>query len=335
MKTGTELIGLLGKPADDPEVVEALAELEILWPPELDEPGDDPDEEPDWYVWRPSSKHGFEFGFQDQAHLEAADPDARGKRALVLSQVYFYGQHEGVHPFAGEFPYGLALAEPQAAARDKVTAVIGEPPRLHRRAVWDGPDARIVLQHVPQRDLLDSLLVKLRLTDWPAPDPAPQLPTIDQMLALFGQPWYAPPMRTLFFPLGLEQAGRDIAIHRNADLRRHGLELYFFRDKTRDDDNPLKDKGAGFSAFKLFGPRYQDARGWAGKLPHGLVFTDAFPDLVRKMGRKPDAGRDDDLSGYAVWNLPDYTLHVLYDNVDNVLSTVTVFAPGAWRPTGP
>jgi hypothetical protein len=332
MKTGSELIALLGKEATDPEVVEALADLEILWPPELEEPEDDPDEEPDWYVWRPSSKNGFEFGFQDEAHLRARDTDLRGKGPLILSQVYFYGEHEGVHPFAGELPYGLQLAEPLTAARDKVTKVIGAPPRIHRRAVWDGPDARLVLQHVPGRDLLDSLLVKLRPDDWPAPDPAPPLPRIDQMIALFGQAWYAPPMRALFFPLGLGQGGRDIAIHRNADLRAHGLELYFFRDKNRDDDNPLKDKGAGLSAFKLFGPRYQDARGWTGTLPHGLTFMDAYPDLVRKMGRKPDDEHDENLSGYAVWVMPAYTLHILYDNVDNVLSAVTIFAPGAWNP---
>jgi hypothetical protein len=332
MKTGSELIAFLGKPADDPEVVEVLAELEILWSPELDESEEGSDEEPDWYVWRPSSKNGFEFGFQDQAHLKAEAPEKRGQGPLVLSQVYFYGEHQGVDPFTGELPYGLELADPAKAARDKVTAVVGEPPRLHRRAVWDFEGKRIVLQHVPQRDQLDSLLVKLPLKDWPPPDPAPKIPTVEQMLALFGQPWYAPPMRALFFPLGLDQAGRDIAIHRNADLRENGLQLYFFRDQTRDDDNPLKDKGAGFSAFKLYGPRYQDARGWTGKLPHGLSFKDALPDLVRKMGRKPDSAQDNDLSGFALWNLPDYTLHVRHDNVDNVLSTVTFFAPGSWRP---
>lgn len=67
MKTGNDLLALLGRPSDDGDVVDALAEYGVRWPPELELPdaSDDDDEanEPDWYVWRPSSARGIEFGF--------------------------------------------------------------------------------------------------------------------------------------------------------------------------------------------------------------------------------------------------------------------------------
>lgn len=328
--SGNELVALLGKPADDPEVVGALADYAVRWPPVLDPPDPD-DDDPDWYVFRPSSARGLEFGFQDEAHLRARDPAERGQGPLVLSQLYFYGQHEGVQPFQEELPFGVSHSDSPAAVRAKLTAVAGAP-RSHRRDVWDAPGYRIVVQHVPHRDLLDSLMVKLRLAPWPPPEAPPKLPTIAEIIALFGQPWHAPDMRRVFFPLGLDTRGPDIAKRHYADLRRAwGIELHFFADPKRDEDNPIKNKGAGFTGIKFFGPRYMDARAWGGELPNGLSFAEALPSIVNKLGRKPDKSADGNLDGFALWNLPNYTLHVLYNNVDNVIECISLFALGSWR----
>jgi hypothetical protein len=331
--TGDELVGLLGAESDDPRVVDALKAFAIRWPPELEE-SDDPDD-PDWYVWRPSSANGFEFGFGDEAYLRALDPNLRGSSPLVLNSVCFYGHHEGVRPHAGDFPFGILLGDSRATVRAKLARLeVG--PRVHIRDVWDPPKYRIVVEHNANSGGLDSVLVKLRLEPWPPlkEHPPPKLPTIDEIVATFGQAWHSPDMRRVFFPLGLDACGPDIATHHYADLRRkRGLELYFFSDPTRGDDNPIKDKGAIFSAVKFYRARYQDARAWLGPLPCGLEFDISYPEIVRRVGRAPERGNDGPLSGYALWHLPGFTLHVHYHNVDNVILCVTLFQPGAWRET--
>src|SRR5262249_29004361 len=265
-----ELVALLGKPSEDDDIVDALKQFAIRWPPELD-PADD-DEEPDWYVWRPSSAMGFEFGFQDEAHLNALAVELRGKSPLVLSSVAFYGEHEGVRPFPGVLPFGLTLNDSRATVRKKLS-VLETAPRSHRRDVWDTPRYRVVVEHVPRRHVIGSVLIGLRLARWPPPDePPPVLPTVKQIIGLFGLPWYAPEVRKVFVPLGLDKCGPDIATNRHADLREEcGLELTFLRDPARDPDSPLRTKGAAFSGVKYFHSRCQDSRGWAGELPLGLL----------------------------------------------------------------
>lgn len=330
MMTGDQLIALLGKPADDPEVQEALREYQIRWAPEREEPDDDEAAEPSWYVFRPSSAMGFEFTFQDAAHLRAADPAERGEGPLILSQVCFYGKHEGVKPYGGELPFGLKVTDARDAVRTKLAARVPGP-RSHRRDVWDPPPHRIVVAHDPSGYAMDSVLVKLRLTPWPPVTAPPPMPTLQDVVALFGQRWYAPVVRRWFSPMGLDDQGPDIATHRYADLRQEwGCELLFFRDRTRDVDSPLKNKGAEFSGIKLYGPRHEDARAWSGQLPFGLSFDDPYPVFAKKVGRPQDEGRDENLDGWALWHFPDYTLHIFYDNIDNVIGCVSIFAPGAW-----
>jgi hypothetical protein len=320
MMTGDDLVGLLGAVSNDSAVVRALQAFAIRWPPEL-EASEDP-EDSDWRVWRPSSANGFEFGFQDEAHLRARTPNLRGASPLVLTSVCFYGVHEGVRPYAHAFPFGIVASDSREMVRAKLSHLaVG--PRVHIRDVWDAPTYRIVAEHNARTGALDNLLVKLRLEPWPPleEEPPPEMPAIDEIVAVFGQPWDSPDMRRVFSPLGFD-AG--IAARGQADLRTHGLALRFFREEK----NP---KSVTFCAAKFFRARHEDARAWAGPLPCGLAFDIAYPELVRRMGRAPDQGRDGALTGYAVWDLPTFTLHALYHNVDNVILCVSIFQPGAWR----
>ena len=75
----------------------------------------------------------------------------------------------------------------------------------------------------------------------------------------------------------------------------------------------------------------QDAREWSGELPFGLSFDMAYPDFVTKIGRHPDDEKDESLTGYALWNFQQFTLHLLYDNVNNVILCVSLFQPGTWK----
>ena len=334
MKNGNEIVALLGKASDDPEVLELLKQFAVRWPPELevDDEDDELDEEPDWYVWRPSSPMGFEFGFQDEAHLKALPVEFRGLSPLVLSSVTFYGEHEGVLPYQGELPYGLTLEDSRAVVQEKLS-VLGTKPRSHRRDVWDLPDYRIVVEHVPDRDIIGSVLFRLPLAPWPPLDePPPALSSVKEILDLFGLAWYAPPMQEAFFPLGLDTCGPDIVRHQHADLREtHGIVLYFLRNPDEAPDSPIRNTGAALTGVRFFRARFRDARGWAGELPFGLSFDEAYPAFEEKIGRAPDSGRDESLSGYAVWRFPEFTLHLVYDNVDNVIFSVSLYRPGVWE----
>ena len=77
--------------------------------------------------------------------------------------------------------------------------------------------------------------------------------------------------------------------------------------------------------------RDRDSVGWQGRLPEGLSFEDSPQDLRDKMAVAPDAGSDAPDTGFALWHCPDYTLHVLYINIDNRLIRVRLIAPGVWR----
>jgi hypothetical protein len=324
---GDALVRLLGRDSDDPDVLQAMEDFNIRWAPELDEPEDGLEDEREWFVWRPSSKLGFEFGFQDAADLRAAPEDERGTGALILTQVCFYGEHDGVRSYAGKLPYGLTQQDSRLQAQGKMRA-FSSIQRSHRRDVWELEPHRVVIEHKQRGRVLGSVLCKLRPNPWPPLSTAP-LPTLKEIVAQFGSTWYAPEMQRLFFPLGLDQCGSHIATHGYADLTRDvGLELYFYRDPARDADHVPQSKGAIFQSAKFYRSRYQDARQWAGELPLGLTFDIAYPEFVKHVGRSPDAGSDENLSGYPEWHFDEYSLHVLYSNVDNVVLCYGLFAPG-------
>ncbi len=335
--TGDDILALLGRPSDDPDVLNALDAFGIRWAPELElddeQDGDDEDNEPDWYVWRPSSANGIEFGFQDRAHFEAASIGERGEDGpLILTSVAFYGEHDGVQPFSGRLPWGLELSDSRHRVHEKL-AGLEVSPRVHRRDVWEAGDRRVIVEHT-RGDTVANVLVRLPSQPWPNDGPAPlSRPTPDQLRAMFGMRWHEEGMRRWLFPLGLDRCGKDISIHRYADLgRHHGLELYFFRDPARAEDSPIKDKGAVFGGAKFSGRRVYDASEWQGELPFGLSFRTAYPDILAVVGRAPDVESDEDLGGFAVWNFKDHTMHIRHDNVDNLILSVGVFAPGAWKP---
>src|SRR5262249_60720121 len=89
---------------------------------------------------------GFEFGFQDEAHLNALAVELRGKSPLVLSSVAFYGEHEGVRPFPGVLPFGLTLNDSRATVRKKLS-VLETAPRSHPRDGAGTPPYPLVVAH--------------------------------------------------------------------------------------------------------------------------------------------------------------------------------------------
>lgn len=324
---GDDLTALLGATTEDPRVRLAL-DVYRLDPPVV--AADDDEEEPDWYVWRPSARAGVEFGFQDPAHLNGSDPSQRGRDPLVLSSVCFYGAHDGVDPHSGQFPLGLTREDGRETIRRKIEP-LGGTYRAHVRDTWDLQDRRIIVAYGRSGDVLGSVLVRLPLRPWPEVVDPSVVPGPRRIIDLFGQVWYSAAVKQAFGSFELIGCGPDIALHRYANLRRTaGMELLFSPDASRPAGSPLRRKGAVFSGIRMYASRYQDALAWPGELPFGLTFDESFPTLLKKMGRKPDAGDDGDLTGFGLWHEHGVSLHVLYDNVNNAVLCVSLLRPGHW-----
>ena len=98
-------------------------------------------------------------------------------------------------------------------------------------------------------------------------------------------------------------------------LKSHGLSLYF-----RD--------GADVGTTVLAGYRVNragdmDSAGYPGPLPFGLAFSTRLEDIIPRVGRDPDAHGVAEDTGYFLWNLPGFRLHVLYSLIDWQVYRVT------------
>ncbi len=66
--------------------------------------------------------------------------------------------------------------------------------------------------------------------------------------------------------------------------------------------------------------------GFDGELPQGLQFSDRPEDVVRKVGSYPVTGKADVLTGYFVWKLPEFMLHVGFSVVEQRVNRIRVAA---------
>lgn len=106
------------------------------------------------------------------------------------------------------------------------------------------------------------------------------------------------------------------------DLRESlGASLTFVKSKT----GPL------LHSITFHRNRDQESRGWEGQLPLNLDFEDSPKTLFSKISATPASKGNSKLTGYAVWHFKDYTLHVLYSNIDNRLIRVNLTTPGTWK----
>jgi hypothetical protein len=323
-----QLLGLLGRSATDHEVQAAMAESGITSMPALQKP-DSPHDDPDWFDWLLSGRHGIEFGFGDEAYIRARSPKLRGKGPLLLCQLYFYCEHAGIFPYRGDLPFHLCHADDRAEVRRKLVRV--EPVRRsYVRDVWNFPDYRMVVAYTFGGRTIASVVCLIPLSPWPAEE-MPRLPRVDQVIELFGELWDSPSFRRVFSPLDLEAFGRDIARREVVDLRHaYGFQLYFERTSPTIDGKTPLEGDITFAAIKFHRDRDSDAYGWKGELPFGIQFNDPQDVLFGKVGREPDQMEDHDLEGFALWHFPRFSLHLLYSNFENVLIRATVMQPGFW-----
>lgn len=327
--TGDGLLELLGRPASDPDVQSSLSQLAHGMQPELD-----PDDEEIVVDWITVNELGLEYGFEDEAFIRALDPDERRRSPLLLSQLYFYADTPVTRPFPYPLPFGLSFDDDKASVRSKLVAH-EDTRRSYIRDAWRLPEFNVTVAYRGADSRVESVFCYLRYEPWPTVPGETELVasfTPDTFAGLFGLRWSNAELRARLAPLGFHEELPDVRWENMADLRRsHGLELGFALSSEIPGADQRYPDTLAFAEVTFFSSRELDAREWSGALPCSLAFSDTQAELLTKVGETPAEQSDDKLSGVAVWHLPDYTLQVLYSNLENRLLRVTLIAPGYWE----
>lgn len=311
------LLNYLDSPSDVLESESVWLELNTLDRPQHPESGDD--RHYDWVLVR---RKGLELGFVDSEYNIGAARFRWGHGHMLLAQLYFYSGHADIQRFQGAMPFGLQWDDGRAQVRARLVEFENSR-HSYLTDAWDVPGYRLTVVYSDD----GTSLVRVVCRRLPAPlDSATAMPP--------------PPLHDLLQSLGGSVANPSFA---NIWLpgfwsREHVAEA---RDESEVDLNPaygltlnteLYGGDPVLRSVSFHRNRDQEGSGWRGELPAGLAFEDSPEQLFRKLNAAPVQQADTALTGYGVWHLAHFTLHVLYSNVDNRLIRVRVFAPGAWRP---
>ncbi len=312
MLNANDIIPLFGKAADSPEMTAIFEKLNTLRRPSLDE-----EDERSYHDWVLVRKQGVELGFVD-SHYFNARPDAQWRHGeLILCQVYFFAEFDDVSTFKGELPFGLTFSDDRATARGKLKD-FESARRSWLTDSWTLPEFRLTVSYDTETGLVDCVICrKLALPI------APTNPTvctdIELMISMLGSALESDEVTRVFDPELLEaQLDED-----EVDMTYvYGTDLHLAQD---EDGNQI------VRSITFHANRSYDSPGWTGPLPMNLSFSDSPLTLREKLGVEPIQESDSPTTGHGVWELPEFTLHVLYSNVDNQLIKVTMRAPGTWE----
>jgi hypothetical protein len=324
-----DLVALLGRNNIDPLVEAALRHYAVRNRPKVKIDEDDPDGPVvETQSWVKNSRAGIEFGFHDEAAWIGLDETEFGKRPMVLTQIYLYGQHEAVRPYQEPLPFGLQLSADRVTVREQLAA-LESTRHSYVRDTWDSPDFRITVAFAEGDRSIDFVLCALREPPLPAmPYAIAPVPEVEYLIAALGRPLTDRALRDTFGALALQDRIEEINETGEADFRGpYGLALGF---SAPIDAASRDSKTVVLSSVTLYQEREVDARGWPGKLPFGLRFDDSPETAVERVGRPPDIQVDDSFSGFAAWHESALTFHIFYDTIDNRILRVSLFAPGFW-----
>ncbi|WP_418648817.1 hypothetical protein ACNQFN_11130 [Thauera butanivorans] len=307
-----------GEAADSPRMEEIFRQLNTLRRPQL--PDDDPYIFYDWVLVR---RQGLELGFVEENYHLGKAKHLWGTGQLLFVQAYYYAGFDDVQCCEILMPYGLSWKDSREKVRGRMA---GAAATLHSSSIsdtWDVPEGyrltvtyggnpihaeRMVCQQVP---------VPLRPSQPVSP------PNLDQIIVHWGHSVTQTDWRALWSHWLDDNAIKQGSDSGEIDLAdSFGVTLHV----EPDDGAPL------LRAITLHGNRDANAVGWRGKLPQGLDFEDSPNILFQKIQEQPISTSQGKITGHAVWNFHDYTLHVLYSCVDNRLMRVKLIAPGIWKP---
>lgn len=332
---------LFGLPHDSPAIQSALSNWGIGLAHEPDYP--DVYQHFDYHSFK---ELGLRFVFGDEAFYRGSSETLHHKALVLTNLLYYSGDDYYNHDrFDGPLPYELTWVDTREQVWKKLGAPNWQFAQANENAVverWDfsldTDQAHWVLVFYVE----DEQSIKLIQLGW-APQRVQPEPTLvdkrkpplrfEALAPLLHKPWNAPAVHQQLAALpiqaAIDECGKDCA---EVDaVIEDGIELYF------DEANMQDRKDADGEVFRFTGLRFfrygdSGSRGFKGQLPSGLKFADRPEQVIAKVGVPPTAGDADEFSGYYVWNLPDYLLHVMFSVQEQRVDRVTVIAHGYYEP---
>lgn len=249
--------------------------------------------------------------------------------APIITNIQIYsGAPEFNHQaYTGTLPLGISFRQ----NRESLWKTLGasswafpfvEPLTLER---WDFADYWLLVAYADDMASIKMIQIGLHAQKAAATVlPKIMQPDIATLQSWFGQPW----QQISAMPLLQDCDFSDLAhidkddqdSHEVSALETHGLELYF---------RPSLASGEDFYVFT--GARYlrkglHFSSGFDGALPKGLLFSDTLTTLLHKVGSYPVTGSANILSGYYVWQLPEYLLQVGFSVMEQRINRIRVAA---------
>lgn len=302
---------LFGLPASNEDVELLFLALETLHRPERSD--EDRFAYHDWVLVR---RQGIELGFADSEYQSASPRHRWGHGELLLTQAYFYAGFDDIQPYRGDLPFGLEFSDSREAARGKLSA-FESTRHSYRNDTWDVEGYRLSVTYAEGGQRIDRIacrqmaapISRERVVEWPS---------LSALTAAFGCKLSDPEFTALW--------GDVLAPDKLLEAQEED-EIDF----TRTFGATVGLVGGTFRSITLHRNRDMESAGWGGDLPSGLGFEDDPTTLFRKIPFPPVQHLDSALTGHAVWHCDDYTVHVLYSNLDNRLLRVKLIAPGTWK----
>jgi hypothetical protein len=311
-----EIISNLGVTSTADQVLSLFAKLNTLNRPKLPER-----EECIYHDWVLVRRKGVELGFTDSEYQTAAARLRWGHGQLLLTQVYFYSEFSDIQTFVGELPFNLEFSDNESIARTKLSA-FDSTRRSYINDAWDIGGYRLSIVYKNHKQSIDRIVYRI------LPTPIPSIknliyPVLANIINSFGdsirEVKFAALWGNLLDDKKLDEAVEDGEI----DLTQtYGATLGLAGEER---SVPV------LRSIIFHRNRDSESVCWSGELPMGLAFDDSPEILFSKVTQQPVQQSDSAHTGHAVWHFTDYTLHVLYSNLDNCLLRIKLIAPGSWR----
>ncbi len=326
-----EVSGVLGRLSTDARVVATMAAFAIDEQPRvriIDSDAQGPIYATD--DWLLNSVRGIEFGFEDEAAFFGLDASEHGSGSMVLTQIYMYGLHAGVKPYALPMPLDLKVTDDRATVRAKLSS-FEKKRRSYIRDTWEFESFTLVVSYTEGDAAIDFVLCLLSQPSLaPLYPRAERVPSLKDIISLFGKGWKDPALRALLDTLELDRQGEGRGGPLATFRRAHGFDLHFHPPGFLERAPARAVYGPVFSEIVFFRDRVFDARRWSGQLPFGLLFEDSPEQVVEKVGRPPNDRLDEDFAGWVLWHFEEFSLQVHYSSMENFVLNVRVMAPGIW-----
>lgn len=254
--------------------------------------------------------------------------------AIITNVQIYSGDAQFDHArYEHPLPHDLAFTDSRATLLQKFGPSpwrfpFVEPFKLER---WDFSDHWLLVSYTDDMSALNMIQIGLKPRK-PKPSVLPKRaqPDIHTLESLFEHRWEEvaqhPSLAGADFSALAHAQPDDDSPHEVDELKTRGMELYF---------RPSKKAGESFYIFT--GARYIQkgiyfSTGFDGELPKGLRFEDTPELVVKKVGAHPITGSADVLTGYYVWKLPEYMLHVGFSVMEQRVNRIRVAAHPYYSP---